>query len=59
VLAVVVAVHAEAGQIEPPQRGDPVRPQIAERDHGVRGIVGYELRRVGGRWLVGEGQKPH
>jgi hypothetical protein len=57
-LAVVIAVHAEADAVDRFERGDPSRLQVAEReDHGWV-IAGDQLGRVQRGRLVREGQDP-
>lgn len=59
VVAVVIAVNAEARQIQGFEGGDPRGVQVAERDDGVGVVGGDELRGVHGRRFVGEGEEAH
>jgi hypothetical protein len=59
VLAVVVAVHPQAWEIERSQGGDPSRIEVAEGDDRVGLVRGDQLGRIGGRRFVGEGEEAH
>ena len=58
-LVVVVAVHAELGQVHALQRLQPARLEVAQRDDRVDVVLARELRGVGVERAVGQGQDPH
>ena len=59
VLGVVVAVHAEAGDVQRHQRLDPRAVEVAEAEHRVDVLLAGERGRVDGRALVGEREDAH
>ncbi len=59
VLGIVVAVHAQTRKVEPVQRGDPLRPQVAEGKDRVGVVPFNELNGVRGRLFVGEREETH
>jgi hypothetical protein len=57
-VGVVIAEHADPGQVEVAQPGQPVARQVAERDYGVRGVQRDQLGRLERRRLVRHHERP-
>jgi hypothetical protein len=59
VVAIVIAVHAELGDIHLSKRGDRGGLEVAERDHRIGAVQRHELPRLDRWWFVGEGEQAH
>jgi len=58
-IGVVIAVHAQARQVQAAQLQHPVGRQVAECDHRVRVVARHQFRGAHGRRLVGNHQESH